>query len=316
MTLDQLRTFQTVADAKSFRDAADRLHLTQPAISKQIQALEAELDQKLFERGRRAQLTLAGTALLRHVAQLSRILAAAKEEIADLRELRTGHLSIGAAHSAATYVLPKLIEVYRGRHPKVNLSIEAGWSIGIAHRVATYDLDLGLLVIMSPKLEAFPKLTFVPLGTTDLVFLVSPNNPLTKRKTITWDELKDTPWILNQTGCIYRNYIETRLKERGQQIKIEVEVLGLELQKKLTELGLGVSLLPKNFVTTELRQGTLKALRVEGTKLQAYSCLVFRNDKYIHGPMRAFLKLLSDEFGPAKNALRGLLTHSQNFPAA
>jgi DNA-binding transcriptional LysR family regulator len=304
MTLDQLRTFQTVAAAKSFRHAADLLHITQPAISKQVQALEAELDQKLFERGRSAQLTLAGAALLKHVAQLSRILAAAKEEIADLRELRTGHLSIGAAHSVATYVLPNLIEAYRARYPKVNLSIEAGWSAEIARRVVAYDLDLGLLVLLSPKLEAFPQLTFVPLATTDLVFVVSPNDPLTKKKRITWDELKVAPWILNQQGCIYRGYVETRLKERGQTMKVEVEVIGLELQKRLTQLGLGVSLLPKSFVTTEIQQGTLRTLHVIGTKLQAFSCLFFRNDKYIHASMRAFIGLLPEAYGPAKNALR------------
>jgi LysR family transcriptional regulator, transcriptional activator of the cysJI operon len=305
MTLDQLRTFQTVAAAKSFRHAAELLHITQPAISKQVQALEAELDQKLFERGRSAQLTLAGTALLKHVAQLSRILMAAKEEIADLRELRTGHLSIGAAHSVATYVLPNLIEVYRARYPKVNLSIEAGWSADIARRVVSYDLDLGLLVLLSPKLEAFPQLTFVPLATTDLVFVVSPNHPLAKKKRLTWDELKEAPWILNQHGCIYRSYIETRLKERGQVMKVEVEVIGLELQKRLTQLGLGVSLLPKIFVTTEIQQGTLRTLHVTGTKLQAYSRLVFRNDKYIHRPMRAFIELLPEAYGPAQYALKG-----------
>lgn len=303
MTLDQLRTFQTVAAAKSFRHAGELLHITQPAISKQIQALEADLDQKLFERGRSAHLTLAGTTLLKHVAHLSRILVAAKEEIADLRELRTGHLSIGAAHSIATYVLPTLIEAYRARYPKVNLSIEAGWSVEIASRVVTYDLDLGLLVLVSSKLEGFPKLSFVPLTTTDLVFVVSPNDPLTKRKRITWDELKEAPWILNQEGCVYRSYIETRLKERGQAMKVEVEVIGLELQKRLTQLGLGVSLLPKSFVATEIRQGTLKTLHVAGTRLQAYSCLVFRNDKYIHSPMRAFLALLRETYGSAKIAL-------------
>jgi DNA-binding transcriptional LysR family regulator len=307
MTLDQLRTFQTVAAARSFRHAAELLHLTQPAVSKQIQALEAELDQKLFERGRSAHPTLAGTALLKHVAHLSRILMAAKEEIADLKELRTGHLSIGAAHSVATNVLPTLIEAYRAKYPKVNLSIEAGWSLEIASRVATYDLDLGLLAILSPKLEGFPKLTFVPLGTTDLVFVVSPNDPLAKRKKLTWDELTEAPWILNQEGCVYRGYIETRLKKRGQAMKVEVEVIGLELQKRLTQLGLGVSLLPKSFVTTEIRQGTLKALHVAGTKLQAYSCMVFRNDKYIHGPMRAFMQLLPEAYSPAKNALRAYL---------
>jgi DNA-binding transcriptional LysR family regulator len=303
MTLDQLRTFQAVATARSFRGAADVLHITQPAISKQIQALEAELDERLFERGRSAQLTSAGTALLKHVEHLSRVLTVAKEEITDLRELRAGHLSIGAAHSVATYVLPSLIEAYRARYPKVNLSIESGWSLEIIGRIMTYDLDLGLLVLLSPKLQAFQQLTLVPLATSDLVFVTSPNGPLAGRKKITWDDLREAPWILNHDGCVYRSYIERRLKEHGQTLKVEVQVMGLELQKKLTELGLGVSLLPRKFVTTELRQGSLKALNVEGTKLQVYSCLVLRKDKYIHGAMKGFLRLVQKTFQPPKNGL-------------
>jgi len=303
MTLDQLRTFQAVATVRSFRGAADVLHITQPAISKQIQALEAELDERLFERGKSAQLTSAGTALLKHVEHLSRILTVAKEEITDLRELRAGHLSIGAAHSVATYVLPGLIEAYRARYPKVSLCIESGWSLQITGRVMTYELDFGLLVLLSPKLQGFQQLTLVPLATTDLVFVTSCNDPLAAKKKVTWDDLKEAPWILNQHGCVYRSYIESRLKERGQVLKVEVEVMGLELQKRLTVLGLGIALLPRNFVTAELRQGSLKALNVEGTKLQGYSCLVLRKDKYIHGAMKGFLRLVQETFQPVKDGL-------------
>ena len=145
MTLDQLRTFQTVAAVKSFRHAAELLHITQPAISKQIQALETELDERLFERGRSTRLTLAGVALLKHVKNLSRMLTAAKEEIADLKELRGGHLSIGSAHSIAAYVLPGLIETYRARYPNVSLSIESGWFAEITRNTAIVFFDaLGL----------------------------------------------------------------------------------------------------------------------------------------------------------------------------
>ena len=304
MTLDQLRTFQTVAAAKSFRRAAELLHLTQPAISKQIQALEAELDQRLFERGRNSKLTEAGTTLLKHVSDVSRILKAAKEEIADLREFRGGHLAIGAAHSIATYVLPNLIDTYRAKYPKVNLSIEAGWSLEIIRRLAAYELDVGLLVLVDPKLEGFPQLTFTPLTTTDLVFVTSANDPLTKRKKITWDDLAEARWILNQEGCQYRSYIKRRFEERGQPMRIEVEVIGLELQKQLSQLGLGVALLPRPFVTTEIQRGSLKKLNIIGTKIQTHSCLVFRSDKYINGPMKSFLKLLENSFAPAMKDLR------------
>jgi DNA-binding transcriptional LysR family regulator len=232
-----------------------------------------------------------------------RILTVAKEEITDLRELRAGHLSIGAAHSVATYVLPGLIETYRARYPKVKLSVNSAWSGEITGRVMTYDLDLGLIRLLSPKPQGFQQLTLVPFATNDLVFVASPKDRLAGKKRLTWADLREAPWILNHNGCVYRSHIESRLKERGQALKVVVEVMGLELQKKLTELGMGVSVLPRNLVTAELRQGSLKALNVEGTTLQIYSCLVFRKDKYIHGAMKGFLRLLQETFRPAREGL-------------
>jgi DNA-binding transcriptional LysR family regulator len=307
MKFDQLQTFQTVAAVKSFRGAAELLHLTQPAVSKQIQALEAELDERLFERGRNPRLTLAGTALLKHVESLSRMLSAAKEEITDLKELRSGHLSIGAPHSIAAYVLPELIETYRTRYPKVDLSIEAGWAPDITRRLVKHDLDLGFIVTVASKMNGFPELTFVPLETAELVFVASTNHPLSKRSEVTWNDLKDVSWVLSPEGCQFRGYIEKRLREQGKPMRVEVQVIGFELQKKLTQLGLGVSLLPKNFAAKEIQQRSLKPLKVRGPKLEGYSCLVFRRDKYLHGAMKSFLRLLQEKYGRAKEDLRKYL---------
>lgn len=304
MTLDQLKTFQMVAAERSFGRAAELLHLTQPAISKQIQALETELDQRLFERGRKVQITAAGMTLLRHVEQLGHILRAAHDEMADLRELRSGYLRIGAAHSIATYVLPNLIEAYRSRHPKVNLAIESAWSAELTARVLKHDLDFALLVQISPDLDGATSLKAVPLAAMELVFVVSADLALAKKKNLAWDDLDNAPLILNQEGCVYRRYIEQRLKERGKTMKVEVEVIGLELQKKLTQLGLGVSLLPKNFVAAEISSGALRPLRLKETRLQSHHYLVFRRDKYIAGPMKAFLRLLGENFAPAREPLK------------
>src|ERR1051325_1925211 len=103
MTLDQIRTFQAVAAARSFRRAAAALHLTQPAVSKQIRALEAELELPLLERGKTVRLTAAGAVLLKHAERLAVLLRSAREEIADIKDLRGGHVSLGATHSFATY---------------------------------------------------------------------------------------------------------------------------------------------------------------------------------------------------------------------
>src|SRR5690242_16235206 len=123
MTLDQLITLQTVSTTKSFRRAAESLHLTQPAVSKQIRALEDELGERLFERGRTARLTVAGATLLKHAERLSQIVRIARDEITDLKELRTGHLAIGASYTVASHLLPGVIEAYRLKYPQVALTV-------------------------------------------------------------------------------------------------------------------------------------------------------------------------------------------------
>lgn len=305
MTLDQLVTLQTVSGTKSFRRAAETLHITQPAVSKQIRALELELGERLFERGRSATLTLAGRTLLKHVENLSRLLQTAREEIADLRELRRGHLSIGASHTIGAHLLPELVETYRLRYPQVSLSVETGWAPEILGRVVSHELDLGLVVLVTPGPENAPQLASAVLDTTETVFVASPKDPLVKKRHLTFEEFSKLPLILNHTGCLYRRYLESRFAEKGVAMNIAVDVIGFELEKKLTQLGLGVSLLAKLLVAKELKEKSLKTFTVEGLQLRSYSCLVYRRDKYIHGAAREFFKLLQEVFPKAKLTLPG-----------
>lgn len=300
MTLDQLVTFRTVSIVNSFGAAAEMLHLTQPAVSKQIRALELELGERLFERGRTATLTQAGSTLLKYAEHLLHMVKTARNEIADLRELRRGHLSIGASHTIATDLVPHLIETYRLRYPQVTLSIETGWSPDILSHVLSRDLDFGLVVLITSKPRNTPQLACAALDTTETVFVASPKDPLVKKQQLTFEEFRKLPLILNHDGCLYRSYLESRFAERGVAMNIAVEVIGFELEKKLTQLGLGVSLLSKLLVAKELKEKSLKSFRVNGLQLRSYSCLVYRQDKYIHAAMRGFLKLLQEVFRKAK----------------
>lgn len=294
MTLDQLRTFVAVARAQSFRKAADSLHLTQPAVSKQIRALETELGERLLERGRKAQVTPAGEVLLKYAQQVTQTLTNAREELDDLRDHCRGHLSIGASHSIALYLLPSLLETYRARYPAVAVTISGGYPADILRRVGAGDLDLGLVTVVTRKFHHTLPLRRVPFATTEIIFVASPTDPIAKRKALTIDDLQNVPWILSPDGCQYRRYLEKKFAERGLAMNVAVEVIGLEVQKKLAQLGLGVTLLPQPFVAQELKEGTLARFDVKGIKLQSFSCLVYRRDKYILRAMSGFLEVLRE----------------------
>lgn len=192
MTLDQLLTFRTVCLARSFRAAAEKLHLTQPAVSKQIRSLEIELGERLFERGRTALLTEAGGTLLKYAEHLSEIVKNARNEIADLKELRRGHLSIGASHTIASHLLPDLVENYRLKYPRVTLSVETGWSPEILNRVVSHDLDLGLVVLVTPKPDDNRQLACSAFDTAGTVFVTSTTEPLVKKHNLPSKSLQNS----------------------------------------------------------------------------------------------------------------------------
>jgi len=304
MNLDQLTTFRTVVRLRSFQKAADSLHLTQPAVSKQIRALENEIGERLLERRLKGRLTPAGEVLLKYTEGITQMLQAAREELNDITAHGKGRLAIGVSHSIALYLLPSLLKTYRARYPRVALSIETRWPAEIMHRVAAADLDLGLVVLVTPKPNNSLLLRCVPLVTTEIVFVASPTDPIVKRKEVTIDDLQNAAWILNHDGCQYRSYLEKKFGERGLAPNIAVEVMDREMQKKLAQLGLGATLLPKPFVAQELKEGRLKRFKVKGIKLQSFSCIVYRRDKYIHGAMQGFLGLLREVFAKNYSSLR------------
>ena len=303
MTLDQLTTFRTISKTKSFRRAAELLHLTQPAVSKQIHSLEEELGERLVERGREASLTQAGEALLAHAEHLAQILQTARDHIADFRELRRGHLTIAASHTAAADMLPPIIGKYRARHPQVTLTVETGWAQEIIRRVAAGHLDLGIVLLSSPHLKDAPRLFCAPLQSSETTFVAAPDYPAVKKTRLSFEEFRRLPLIVNHKGSVYRQYLEQRFAERGVAMNIAVEVLGRHLEKRLTQLGLGVAFLSRSLVARELKDKSLRAFKVAGMEMRSYCCLVYGRDKYVHGAMRGMLKLL-DEVFPFNQAAR------------
>ena len=150
MELHQLRGFYEIAKGGSFTRAADRLYLTQPAISLQVKALEEELGQVLLDRTRQtARLTEAGEILFRQTTQIFEHLATAREEIDALHEVLRGRLVIGTSDTNCTYILPELLQRFRERFPDVELDMRNKMSPEVCQLVLDDEVDLALL----PELE-------------------------------------------------------------------------------------------------------------------------------------------------------------------
>ena len=146
MQLVQLEAFVTVARIGSFTQAADVLHLTQPAVTRQIASLELELQIKLFDRmGRHIQLTAAGEALIEYAQRMLQLEMDARQAVMDIRSGETGRLRIGASSALATYVLPDLLKSFRGVRPLVEISMHTGLSSQVIGMLRENAVDIGFV---------------------------------------------------------------------------------------------------------------------------------------------------------------------------
>ncbi|MGH9674406.1 MAG: LysR family transcriptional regulator [Bryobacteraceae bacterium] len=288
MTLDQLATFRAVARLKNFRLAAESMHVTQPAVSKQIRALEEELGGPLLERGRKMQLTVAGEVLLRHADRVAQTVEVAREEIGDLRGQGAGKLAISAYHVLAVHVLPHVLESYRKKHPAVRIQVETGWPPEVVQHVLDRQVDIGMIVFNEVVRES-PYLSLLPMFTAELIFIAPGDGSLVKERELTLDDLGDLPWILCQDGCPTRAFLENKLRERGRSLTMAVETNDHDLQSRLVELGLGVSVQARGLVQSRLRANRLRQFHVPGMKFEVECGVIYRRDKFVQAALRDFL---------------------------
>jgi DNA-binding transcriptional LysR family regulator len=264
MDTRQLAAFCAVVERKSFSQAAERLGVTQPAVSLQIRSLEDRLGQQLLDRsGRRVEPTEAGRRLYRSAQRLLAQERQLLEEIAGEAEgpLR-GQLAMGASTGPGGTVVPVLLCEFAEANPDVTVELSISDTQTIVDRVARRELELGV-VGATPRNRS---VAYEPLF-RDEVVLVCPPQHRFAGKTVTLDDLRDVPLIVMQEGAGVRKVIEDELRQAGTRLRdLDVRLeLGLqESVKSAVEAGHGVTFISRTAVEPELAAGTLAVARVKG----------------------------------------------------
>ncbi|HEY1582478.1 MAG TPA: LysR family transcriptional regulator [Chthoniobacterales bacterium] len=252
MEIHQLRYFVAVAEEGNFSHAAEREHVSQPALSQQIQKLEAELDQQLFDRLPRAVvLTEAGRCLLGYARQILAEIADARRCVAALEEEVAGRLAVGAVPSIALYVLPRLIRQFQQRYPKVTFEIFEDTTDKLAQRLENGTLD----VVLASSGEEPPTLERHSLGEEPLLLLVPENHRLARKKTIKWSDLADEKFLLLHP--IHSLSVKVRQLLAENNLNPEVVLQGAQLVTiaSMVAAGLGVTVIPGMMAGTEFTSG-------------------------------------------------------------
>jgi DNA-binding transcriptional LysR family regulator len=264
MDTRQLAAFCAVVERKSFSEAAERLGVTQPAVSQQIRSLEERLGQQLLDRsGRRVEPTDAGRRLYRGAQRLLAQERQLLENVAGEAEgpLR-GQLAMGASTGPGGTVVPVLLCEFAEENPDVTIDLSISDTQTIVDRVARRELELGV-VGATPRNRSVAYEPFF----RDEVVLVCPPEHRFAGKTVTLDDLGSEPLIVMQEGAGVRQVIEDELRARGTRLRdLDVRLeLGLqESVKSAVEAGHGVTFISRTAVESELAAGTLAAARVKG----------------------------------------------------
>jgi DNA-binding transcriptional LysR family regulator len=250
MDTASLNTFITAAETESFSLTAERLYLTQPAVSKRIAALEDELGARLFDRiGRRVSLTEAGRALLVRAKIILQDIEDSRRLITNLSGIVAGQLSIGTSHHIGLHRLPPVLRQYSARYPEVELDLHFMDSEAACRAVLAGDLELGIVTLPPQPLAELESEIIWP---DPLAIVIGHDHPLGIAKRITLAQLADYPAILPAQGTYTRELLETRLLPSGVTLKVGMTTNYLETIKMMVSVGLGWSVLPASMMSEEL----------------------------------------------------------------
>lgn len=275
VTLRQIEVFDTVAECRSYSGAAERLHLTQPAVFAQVKQLEDQIGHLLLERiGRRLRVTEAGERL----RQTARVLRAEFDRLeADLRGL--GDLSSGridlAVVSTAKYILPGLIGPFARAHPGIDLRLTVTNREGLLPRIRAQQDDLYVLGAVPTDLDV----AHHRLAPNRIVLVAAPDHPMARRRAIPMVELERFALILREPGSGTRRAVEAAFAQAGAQPPIRHELGANEAVKQAAMAGLGIAALPEGAARLELDHGYLVALDVTGFPLERYWSLAWHQGR-------------------------------------
>src|SRR5262245_57947581 len=264
MDTRQLAAFCAVVERKSFSQAAERLGVSQPAVSLQIRSLEPRLGRQLLDRsGRRVEPTEAGVQLYRNAQRLLALEEQLLDEVASATEgeLR-GRLELGSSSGPGETILPLLLCEFQRTHPGVTVALSVFDTQTVVDLVARRELELGVV----GAARRHRSVVFEPCFRDEVVLACPPDHAFAGR-TVSLDELRSEPLILMQEGAGVRQVIEDELRRAGVRLRdLDVRLeLGLqESARSAVRAGHGVTFISRSAIESDLDAGTLGAARVEG----------------------------------------------------
>jgi DNA-binding transcriptional LysR family regulator len=253
MLLVHIEGFLEVARFGSVSRAAEALYVTQPTLTARLHALERELGERLFVRGRQGmRLTDAGRAFLPYAERAVRALRDGRRAIDEVGTAAAGQLLLATAPAVSTYILPSVLEEFVADHPRVEVVVRTGHSEDVLQMVLRDEVQVGL-----GRALRHPEVVLQPFYEEVLVLVVAPDHPFARGADVSITEVATEQLILFDRTSSYYEITQAAFLDAGVALRGVMELDNIEAAKKMVQRGLGVSLLPRTAIALEVEAGTL-----------------------------------------------------------
>lgn len=295
LNLNQLRYFFEVARASNMKRAAGRMGVSQPALSKQVQALEESLGFMLFFRSSRGmRLTPNGEVIYAYCERVFGHIHELEERIDGLKTGSAGQVAIGSVNSIAIHFLPDYLRLFRDAHQGVKLRLITSRYNEVIRALRDHRVDIGLVAGV-PEGEEFTARTF---KRNPLRVVTSPDHPLALRareeQPLPASALDDEPMVTFDELAPTGRLTAAELQRLGVEPKTVAESSDIEVLKRLVEIGVGFAVLPTHSITHRLERGRIVAIDVEGFALSRDLLVIYRSEQTLPPAAKHFVELLCD----------------------
>lgn len=288
MDLANLNAFIAIAETGSFSEAAERLHLTQPAVSKRIAGLEQQLDVRLFDRlGREVNLTEAGRALLPRAYQILGVLDDTRRALTNLNGEVSGRLTLATSHHIGLHRLPPLLRAFTRSYPQVALDIQF-----LDSEVAYEEILHGRaeLAVITLAPESREPVHAVPVWDDPLDFVAAPEHPLARNGAVTLADVALHPAVFPGGNTFTHHIVNSLFAAQGLTPNIGMSTNYLETIKMMVSIGLAWSVLPRTMLDDQVVR-----LPLPGIQLQRRLGYILHKERTLSNAAKAFMALLDEQ---------------------
>ncbi len=289
VNFNQLRVFYHTAKHQNCTVAAEKLFISQPAVTAQVKAFEDACNLKLFKKkGRKIYLTDEGKTLFEYAKKVFKYEKEIEDAIEDMTELKQGVLKLGTTKTYARSYIPLFISKFRLSYPGLKIHLREGSSLEMTNGLLDFQNEIAIVA----KIEDNRQIRFIPFCQEEIVVILSPDHALAGNKSVTLSQLATEPIILKERGSGTRKALNEAFAGKGLVPNILMETNNSDFAKQLVLRGDGISFLVRTAVSTELEKEILVTLPIEDCRIVTGVHIAYLKDQHLSTPAQAFMKIL------------------------